>query len=122
VPPINDLAGLATYNTSVCAAWQEVKTSSDVDVFQNPLFRRIALVVSNDAADLQPHEHLSAEEEDFRLTFERLINLKKVKDELALSRNLNQIAKFQEKGISQMEDIHTTVSSIFLQFNLTSIN
>ncbi|KAH9809742.1 hypothetical protein DFH28DRAFT_882828, partial [Melampsora americana] len=102
---------LARYNSIVCGAWQDIKTSSDLEVFENPLFGRIALVISNDPADIQPHEALSAEEEQLRQTFEQLVNIRKVKDELALSRNINQIAKFQEKGIRQMEHIHSTLQA-----------
>ena len=119
MPPTDDLDGIAIYNTNVCAAWQEIKTTSDLNIFQNPLFARIALVISNDPVDIQPHEVLSAEEEPFRPTFERLVNIQKLKDELALSRNINQIAKFQEKGIKQMEFIHSTVTPLFCLFLLT---
>ncbi|KAH9823783.1 hypothetical protein DFH28DRAFT_879129, partial [Melampsora americana] len=104
-----DADPLAAYNQKVCAAWRAVKSTPDYKIFKHGLFLRLANVISNDVAMLQPHEHLSAEEEEYRSTFERLVNLKKVKEHLALNRNTKQIAKYQEKGIAQMELIHSSL-------------
>ena len=100
---------LATYNDKVCAAWKEVKVTQDVLVFEKKLFDRIALVISNDAAHLQPHELLNAGEQDYQTVFEKHINIKKVKDNLALSRHISYSAKYQVKGVEQIEHIHSVV-------------
>lgn len=100
---------LASYNDKVCAAWEAIKDTSDSNIFEKNLFDRIAMVVSNNTVDLNSHEHLTAEEQDYLPVFERLVNVKKVKDELALSRRPDQRAKYQQKGIAQIQLIHSSV-------------
>lgn len=100
---------LPTYNNNVCAAWEAVKDTADEKVFEKKLFDRIALVISNDPSDLQPHELLNAEEQEYLPVFEKLVNVEKVKHELALSRQITQRAKYQAKGVQQIEQIHSSV-------------
>ncbi|KAH9807755.1 hypothetical protein DFH28DRAFT_1088774 [Melampsora americana] len=109
---------LASYNNKVCAAWEAIKDTPDSNVFERNLFHRIAMVVSNNTVDLNGHEHLSAEEQAYLPVFERLVNVKKVKDELALSRRPDQRAKYQQKGIAQIQLIHSSLQAAHKSYGM----
>lgn len=106
-----DIQPLVSYNNSVCATWKTLKDTPDAKVFEKCLFDRIALVISNETGHLKPHEHLNMEEKEYLPIFERLVNIKRVKENLALSRHPNHTAKYQEKGIQAIENIHSLVIS-----------
>ncbi|KAH9812308.1 hypothetical protein DFH28DRAFT_1084474 [Melampsora americana] len=109
---------LATYNNKVCAAWEVIKDTPNSNVFERNLFDRIAMVVSNDTVDLNSHEHLSAEEQAYLPVFERLVNVKKVKDKLALSRRPDQRAKYQQKAIAQIQPIHSSLQAAHKSYGM----
>ncbi|KAH9809219.1 hypothetical protein DFH28DRAFT_1086683 [Melampsora americana] len=80
---------LASYNNKVCAAWEAIKDTADSNVFERNLFHGI----SNNTVYLNSHEHLSADKQAYLPVFERLVNVK----------------KYQQKGIAQIQLIHSSV-------------